>query len=230
MTGQAKLQMLFDAAMRDCSPIEKAPTRTVPPTPSVPHIASQTPEPAVKAFVAPSVEPARQTVEAVFDKEAAEELGALLDDQVRRKKRRNRRESLVAALLLIGLTGGGSAWFVNSPDRVHAFVSAIAEIRSVGDVKSIVAKYQAALDKVKVHGNRIDQATAAMGIKHSEKDEVDPNFDSEMKQMMGGEGKTVGDRSAKVQQAFGQMREKHGVGSEHVAASMEGEAAFDWNR
>lgn len=136
----------------------------------------------------------------------------------------------MAALVLIGLIGGGSAWFVSSPDRVQAFVSAIAEIRSVGDVKSIVAKYQAALEKVKVHGSRIDQATAAMGIEHSEKDEIDPNFDTQMKQMMAGEGKTVGDRTGKMQQAFGQMREKHGVAAEHVATSMDEESSFDWNR
>ena len=120
MTDQAKLQSLFDAAMRDCSPIEKAPTRAVPPTPAIPHFEPRTPEPAAPAIVAPPVEPARQTVEVVFDKDAAEELGALLDEQVLRKKRRHRRESLIAALVLIGLTGGGSGWFVSSPARVHA--------------------------------------------------------------------------------------------------------------
>lgn len=233
MTDREKLQKLFDAALRDSSPLEKAPTRVVP----KPSVALQTSPKAAETPVAACVmtaepETIRQPVaaEPVLDKAAAEELGALLDEQVRRKKRRHRIESLVTAVVLIGLTGGSAGWFVQSPDRVQALVSAVAEIRSVGDVKSMVAKYEAALKRISARGQQIDLATGAMGVKSSEKDKKDAYFDAEMKQMMGGEGKTAGDRAGTMQQAFGKMREEHGKPSEHVAATQDEENSFGWNQ
>jgi hypothetical protein len=223
MTDQEKLQRLFDAALRDSTPVEKAPTRAVPQSPVVqpttPIIAEK---PAAPAAPVVEQDPDRQllAVAPALDKAAAEELGVLLDAQIRRRKLKHRRESLVAALVLLGLTGGGSAWFVQSPERIQALTSAIKEIRSVGDVKSMVAKYEAALQRVKARGQQIDQATGSMGVKISG-DEKDPYFNAEMKEMMGGEGKTSGDRDGRLQQAFGEMQEEHGKPAEQVASSLD---------
>ena len=231
MTDQEKLQKLFDAALRDSSPVEKAPTRVVPMAsaalPATPTSAEKPVAPTVEPDTAP--QPVA-TTEPILDKAAAEELGALLDEQIRRKKRQRRRESLVAALVLLGITGGGSAWFVQSPERVQALLSAISEIRSVGDVKSMVAKYQDALNRISARGQQIDQATKAMGITSNGKDEEDPYFDAEMKQMMGGEGKTMGDRAKGMQKAFGDMQKEHGNPARQVATSLDEENSFGWEQ
>ncbi len=228
MTDQEKLQKLFDAALRDSTPVEKTPTRAVPQSTNFQPVAPIIAEKPAAPIAEP--DPARQTLPTapVLDKAAAEELGALLDAQILRKKRKHRRESLVAALVLISITGGGSAWFVQSPDRVHALVSAIAEIRSVGDVKSMVAKYQDALKRISARGNQIDQATKAMGITSNGKDEEDPYMNAEMKQMMGGEGKTIGDRAGKMQKAFGHMQKEHGDPAGEVATTGNEEDSFEW--
>jgi len=233
MTDQEKLQRLFDAALRDSTPVEKAPTRAVPQSPVVqpttPIIAEK---PAVPAAPVVNQDPDRQllAVAPALDKAAAEELGVLLDAQIRRSKRKHRRESLAAALVLFGLTGGGTAWFVQSPERVQALTSAISEIRSVGDVKSMVAKYQEALKRVSARGQQIDQATLAMGVKSNGEDEKDPYFDAEMKQMMGGEGKTTGDRAGKMQKAFGDMQKEHGDPAGQVANALEDANTPEWGQ
>ena len=230
MTDQEKLQKLFDAALRDSSPVEKAPTRAVPMPSEAPKAAPQSEEKTAAAPVAVVSDSTRQTLaaEPAFDKTAAEQLGVLLDEQIRRKKRMHRTESLVTAIVLVALTGGSGAWFVQSPDRVHAFVSAIAEIRSVGDVKSMVAKYDAALERVSSRGQQIDEASKAMGITSNGKDEKDPYFDAEMKQMMGDEGKTMGDRAGRMQQAFGEMQEEHGDSDGQVVNVLDEENSFGW--
>lgn len=232
MTDQEKLQKLFDAALRDSSPVAKAPTQAVPKPsatqPATPEIQEKNVATCVTAEAVTAPQPVAP--EPVLDKAAADELGALLDEQIRRRKRKHRIESLVTAVVLIGLTGGSAGWFVQSPDRVQAFLSAIAEIRSVGDVKSMVAKYEAALKRISVRGEQIDQATSAMGVKSNGKDEKDPYFNAEMKQMMGGEGKTVGDRAGRMQQAFGKMQEEHGKPSENVAAAGDEESSFGLNQ
>lgn len=231
MTDQEKLQKLFDAALRDSSPIEKAPTRAVPLTPAIPAAPRIQIKPVTASVPAAPESPSQSVAETpVLDKDAAEELGALLDEQVRRRRRKHRIESMVAAVALIGLTGGSAGWFVQSPERVQAILTVIAEIRSVGDVKSMVAKFEAALKRISARGQQIDQASSAMGVKPSEKDEKDAYFDSEMKQMMGGEGKTAGDHAGHMQQAFGEMQEKHGSSSEHVAATGDEENSFGWNQ
>jgi hypothetical protein len=100
-----------------------------------------------------------------------------------RQKRKRRRELIGTFVVLLGLNGGGLGGFVQSPSRLLAFREAMADIRSVGDVAAMVAKYQVALDKIATRSNQIDPATEAMG----------------------GEGKTTGQRNQKLQNAFGKQ-------------------------
>jgi hypothetical protein len=65
-----------------------------------------------------------------------------------------------------------------------------------------------------------------MGVKPGAEDEKDAYFDSEMKQMMGGEGKTVGARAGNMERSFGDMRKKHGISMDHVANADEVEGSI----
>ena len=244
MTDQEKLQKLFDAALRAPSQAKSGPPqRAFPTSPTQKVSAPETapapkPAPAVSneailpdpAAAAPALEPVEQTPEVpALDREKADELGALLDEKIRKTARKRRRSVLITAIVLLGSTGGSVAWFVQSPARIEALTSAIQEIRSVGDVKSIVAEFQKALDKIAARSQQIDQATAAMGIDPSTVTDEDPNMDAEMREMMGGgEGKTVGERNRALQAAFGD-RAKEAGGAIKPAAAISEEDSFDFS-
>lgn len=244
MTDKQKLQHLFDAALK--APTEPAgmqPHRAFPspsfeavPVPAAPApqmvaapVFATPPASVMPMETAPAASTGAPTMAAVLNDAASTELAALLDEQNKRKSRKRRMEALVAALVLLGLTGGGSAWFVQDPARVQAFKEAMRDIRSVGDVKSLVAKYQKALDRVAARGKQIDQASAAMGVKKSAADEKDPFMEEEMKKMMGGKGKTIGERNRALAENFGHMAKENGGLVKANATLKEGES-FDWNK
>lgn len=241
MTDKQKLQQLFDAALKSPTDFSGSELKRAVPTPAfdavrvpatetAPQPVVASPAPCLAALPADAPVSATQpTMAAVLDDAASTELAALLDDQLKRKSSKRKMEALVAACVLFGLTGGGTAWFVHSPDRVQAFKEALREIRSVGDVKSMVAKYQAALDRVAVRSTQIDQATVAMGGKKSTGDEKDPYLEAEMKQMMGGEGKTAVERNKLLKKNFGDTGQKAGVETKTTVALKDGES-FEWNR
>jgi hypothetical protein len=248
MTDKQKLQSLFDAALKDPSlPSATAPTRAFPTPvfeavavpaavmPAAPVQVAQQPMAVMPEVpvAAPAVETASApTMAALLDDAASAELAALLDEQHRRLKRKRRVEALVTAIVLFGSTGGGAAWFVQSPERVTAFKEAMRDIRSVGDVKSLVAKYQDALDRIGARGKQVEQATIAMGIKPTAADdEEDPYMDAEMKQMMGGEGKgkTIGERNSAMKKSFGDMAKKNG-GIPKAEVALKSEESFEWNK
>jgi len=157
-----------------------------------------------------------------LDAASSAELAALLDEQHKRKMRRRRREAFLTLLFLFGTAGGGYGWFVQSPQRVQAFNDAIKDIRSAGDIAGIVGKYKKALEKVKVRSEQIDNATVSMGIDPTKDDGKDPYFEEEMKQMMGGEGKTTGERNRLLKEKFGSMEKtgKLGIPAPSSAASI----------
>jgi len=244
MTDKQKLQHLFDAALKSPSDFSSgppqrafpAPTFETVPVPAAPVMQAAVapifitpPAAALAPEATPQVQTGAPTMAAVLNDAASTELAALLDEQHKRKARKRRMEALVTALVLFGLTGGGSAWFVQDAARVQAFKEAMRDIRSVGDVKSLVAKYQKALDRVAARGKQIDQATAAMGVKKSAADEKDPFMEEEMKKMMGGKGKTVGERNRALVKNFGHMAEENGGLVKANATLKEGES-FDWNQ
>lgn len=251
MTDKEKLQQLFEAALKDPSlPTAQTPKRAFPVSPLEQSAAILQPQTQPSPFpvqaamrsemmpVTPPVAPvfdavvvpntgAAPTMAAVLDDAASTELAGLLDEQHKRKARKRRMEALVTAAVLLGSTGGGTLWFVQSPDRVTAFKEAMGDFRSLGDVKSLVAKYQDALDRIGARGKQIDQATAAMGVKKSDKDEEDPFFEKEMQDMMGGadKGKTVGQRNRLMQKNFSEMAEKNG-GVPKTTAALKEEESF----
>jgi len=207
MTHAEKLQQIFEAALKDSSDLNKPLTRSFPSALGVkPVVVSEpvpeseaTPEPVTAAPAKPFAAP---VASAGLSESESAELGMLLDEQQQRKTRKRRREMLATLAVIVTLTGGGSGWFAQSPQRVQAMKEAIRDVRSVGDVKSMVAKYQRALDKIAVRSKQIDLATESMGVSSNQNSAKDPNMDVEMLSMMGGQGKTTGQRNQMVKHAF----------------------------
>jgi len=224
MTSQAKLQQLFDAALKDTSELNKVPTQAFPRQASLesmvpaqaPYLVMVNAEGIpLQAFPAQQlqgqimpVQAAIATIETAaavpavnlgLDEATSTELGLLLDEQRARLKSKRVRDTLIALACCLALTGGGAGWFVSSPARVQALASAIKEIRSAGDIKGMLATYQKSLDRIAKRGGQIDKATLALGGDPNAKDEEDPHMDAEMQEMMGGEGKTMGDRNRALQ-------------------------------
>ena len=163
-----------------------------------------------------------------LDKEAAEELGALLDERIARKRRRRKLELVVTLVLFFGSTVGGTAWFIQSPARMQALREAIRDVRSYGDINSMVAKYQEYINKIGVRNQQIDQASSNLGVDLAKVDRSDETMDAEFKQMMGGqEGKTLGDRNKAMHAAFGDRAEKAG-GTLKANVALKDDEKFNW--
>jgi hypothetical protein len=202
MTDKAALQKLFEAALKDNSDFKKPPTRLVP-SPTFPSQAAMTPLPFPTAPQPGAEVPKRDSAALPFTTPlpsggpggaSSEELQTLLDEQRDRLSRKARNASLATLALLFALGGGVYAWFVQSPSRVRAYQTTVQEVRSAGDIFSIVAKYQIALDRIESHAKSVDMATESMGISSNQDQASDVHFGQEMKAMMGGEGKTAADR------------------------------------
>ena len=140
-----------------------------------------------------------------LDEETSTELGKMLDEQLERVSRRRRRELVVTLLVVVGTVGGGFGWFVSSPARVSAFKAAMSDIRSAGDIKGMMDKYQVALDKVGSRGGDLDEASMAMGVDPSKVVDEDPYLEAETEAFTGEEGTGVGTRNRKFQEKFGKM-------------------------
>ena len=219
-TDNDRIQKLFQAALLDTSVKQASLARAFPaaatvqtqalapaPVPSVsPPVSEAAPE-AAPAISSDFVQPLAQ---AGLCETVSTELGMLLEEQHRRKVSRRRREVLMTFVILFGLTGGSFAWFVHSPQRVLAAKQAIKEIRSAGDVGAIVASYKKALAKIGTRATDIDGATESMGVSSDQTGMKDVDMDAEMKQLMGGEGKTVGERNRLLREKFGYLEKTGG--------------------
>ncbi len=222
MTDKEKLQKLFQAALLDVSEEKvtlaraypkstletlaaQATTPVAPVTPAQPEPVAMVPAQEV-APVATAMDLVQPMENAGLDAAAAEELRILLEEQHLRLKRKRIRETVGALVVFLALTGGGFGWFVHSPDRVQAVRAAIKEVRSVGDIAGMVAQYQKALDKIGTRAQDIDIATESMGVSANQEGMKDVYMDAEMKQMMGGEGKTAGERNRMLQEKFGTVK------------------------
>jgi hypothetical protein len=218
MTDKDKLQKLFQAALLDVNEEKANLARALPKATDVapaslaeiPCDPLPAPLPAAESAAAPAA-PTTDFVQpmanAGLDAVSAEELRILLEEQHQRLKRRRRRELVGTLLFLLTFTGGGFGWFVHSPERVQAFRDAVKEVRSVGDIAGMVAKYQKALAVIGTRAQDIDAATESMGVSSNQEGMQDVYLDAEMKEMMGGEGRTVGERNRMLQEKFSSVKE-----------------------
>jgi hypothetical protein len=217
MAKREDLEKLFEAALKQPdlpqannnkpSPVTSPGTNnqhtsspTPTPTPSPAHVFQKG-----EAEPAPSLTPPKQDFGTL-----GEEFATLMEERELRLKLRHRRQALITSLVFFGSLAGGVGWVVSSPDRRAALKSAYADIKSVGDVNSIVARYQAALEKIKARGNTIDGATRSMGIDPTKVDSgKDPGFDTEMRDMIGPDGgPTTAERDVKLRERFESMKTK----------------------
>lgn len=242
MTDQEKLQKLFDAALKDGSEVNRKLTRVGPstssPAPRDPVQSAATAVMDAPAHSSTDVETAEPSGDFVkpmenagLDHQTSDELAGLLDAKIARDARKHKRGRIITILFFVSITAGGAGWVAKSPERFNALCDALRDIRSVGDVKSMVAKFQSSLDKVAVRGQQIDQATQAMGVVDTGEDHEDAYFTEEMKGMMGEQGKnqkTVGERAAKLEAAFDTMRKENGVKNHEVKAQPKTDSAFLW--
>ncbi len=227
MTDKEKLDQLFQAAlMGDVNPgksLERAfpgvtstqvvsvsKTSVMPPVPAGPAnsdgLASSIPA-AIPTGQRLLVEPMPNLG---LDEASSVELAALLDSQMKRVSTRRQREMLVTLAVIAGLAGGGFGWFVHSPSRVAAFQSAVLEIRSIGDIKGIMAKYQGALDKVGERSRQIDATSLSMGSDPATVPQGEDRYmEKETEEFTGEKGTGAGAR--KVQERFGAFTKSPGV-------------------
>jgi len=219
-TNNERIQKLFQAALLDTSVEQASLARAFP---VAARVQTQVLAPAQALSISPpaveSAQEAATVVSSDFVKPLEQaglcdtvsaELGILLEEQHRRKVSRRRREVLMTFVILFGLTGGSFAWFVHSPQRVLAAKQAIAEIKSAGDVGALVASYKKALAKIGTRATEINVATESMGVSSDQTGMKDVDMDAEMKQLMGGEGKTVGERNRMLKEKFGYLEKTGG--------------------
>lgn len=210
MADKEKLQKIFDAALRAekesqvATAARSSAPQAAPPAsqPDPPHARITNKDTAA----GPATDIAAASPDAAnagLDDASVAELAALLDEQHKRKLRKRRREALAILAILLVLASSAFAWFAQSPYRVQAIRDAMRDIHSVGDIQGLVAKYRAALDKVSVRSTQVNRATEAMGVSSNQDGEKDVNFDKEMRDMMGAEGKTIGERNRLIQEKFG---------------------------
>jgi hypothetical protein len=206
MTNQEKLQALFDAAMRSPEEPSGKPKRAVPGGDAVKAPAE---EPAAAEPVQAEEKPAPLSPDEALDKEAAEELGQMLDERIRRDRRKRKIEVMVTTVLLLGSALGGTFWFVQDKARIAAVNKAMEEIRMAGDPEAMAAQYNPALEKIAQRGNQLGEATAAMGVDPDKNPGGDIHMEAEMKEMMGDDaGPTVGQRNKLLVDNFGDVEEK----------------------
>jgi len=209
------------AVFRKASPSEDA----TPPFQANPPFQAVAPFQPAPARVNTAVEPSHDVgdirsnakPEVILDKQGVAsldsavnaELAEIMDAKIARDKARRRRERLVAVLVLLGITGGATGWVLSNPERVGAMREAVASVKSLTDIKGMVAKYQVALDKVAVRGKQIDAASSAMGVDPTKVDEhAEGGFDKEMEALTGeASGKTTADRDKLLREKFGDVQE-----------------------
>lgn len=205
MTHTEKLQQIFDAALKDNSEFTNPPAQAFSTSPSAQQVAVSQLAPAPEPEPVMEV-PAGPAANAGLSAAASEELGVLLEEQHQRKTNKRHCETVVTLAVVLALTVGGAGWFVQSPQRLQAMKEAIHDIRSVGDVKSIAAKYQAALDKIGDRSKQIAQVTVALNVSPKQNDAADPHMNAEMLSLTGGKGKTTGQRNQMVLSAFSSQK------------------------
>lgn len=152
----------------------------------------------------------------------SEEFATIMDAKMAKARRKNGRSFLFTMILFGGPTLGGAGWFVSNPDRVDALRATVSEIRSAGDIKAIMAKYQKSLDKVAVRGKHIDEATSMMGIDPAAEAGPgdDAHFEEEMKKMSGPDGgPTITERNRKLREKFGDVKNGGGLMGKKVPAA-----------
>ncbi len=231
MTAQEKINQLALAALRSAPPTAATPE---PATYMAPFEKPKTvamvdaPKPAVTTAAAGNpatdlvIEFASEVPVVPFKDEADPELRAQIEDRDARISKQHSRRSLAVTLSVLGLLAAGVVGISQSPKALAEVMSLLPALKqSANDVKmlgSITTKYDEQLEKVAVQGDRIDEATRAMGIDPATASEgEDVHMEAEMEEMMGGEGQTTAERDKALEKKFGVVGKLLGKKSDTVS-------------
>lgn len=159
-----------------------------------------------------------------------DDLAELLDAQAQRlqKKRGYANWFILAVLLAIGGTSYG--WYASSPVNQAQVAQIIQNLKEgkkdfalVSDPTKMAEQFDESLAEISTRKDDIDLAAQAMGVDTG--NVVEDGMDAEMLDMMGGEGRTVGQRNKLLQQNLGGIAKgqvaKHDKLREQKAAKAE---------
>lgn len=216
MTAQEKINQLANAALRAAPPTSSIPKPTTYMAPFEKPKAKQL-VPVAKPAVAQVIEPeAKEFVPFAAAPAEARPLvhqsdpdfSAMIDDRDGKMKKKLGRQSLVVTVSALALLVGGGVAISLSPKAKASVATLVPALKqSVGDVKmigSMTSQYDESLEQVSVHGSRIGEASAALGIDPaSVTAEEDQELQAEMANMMGEGAVTTGDRDKLLKEKYG---------------------------
>lgn len=137
-----------------------------------------------------------------------EDLSVLLDEQARRLKKKRQRANWVILLFLFTLGGSGGAWYAKSPENRAAVAEVLQNLKEgrkdlamVTDPVAMAEQFDESLAEINTRKEAIDQASFAMGIDPT--NVAEDGMNAEMKEMMGGEGRTISERNLLLQRKMG---------------------------
>lgn len=217
MTPQEKINQLAVAALRSAPPTGSAPEPATYMAPfGTPRSKEENKAPAKLEVLPDSPEVEKETNLGEYAEAEAKpfvdqvdpELRAMIENRDVRIAKSIKRRSLALTMSVLAMLGGGGWWYSVSPTAQASVAKLIPALRqSVDDVKmigSMTSQYDDSLEQISVHGGRIDDATAALGIDPtSVSDEENMELENEMREMMGDGAVTVGDRNKALQDKFG---------------------------
>lgn len=147
----------------------------------------------------PVLQDARALLERDSDDTLETDLSSLLDLQLHREVSESKRTNRVFLGGIAILMASGLVWYVASETnrrKVDGLIQNVKESRKdvdqVSNPASMLGTYDEVLAKLGTRSTDIDTATRSMGVEPSTVKE--DGMDKEMKDMMGGQGRTVGER------------------------------------
>lgn len=137
-----------------------------------------------------------------------EDLVALLEEQAERLRKRRRGANWVIVAFFGLLFTSASAWYVSSENNQRKVADLILDFKSSGKDFKMIAnptgiadQYDKALEEIGSRSKDIDQASASLGVDPTTV--VEDGMEAEMKEMAGGEGRTVGERNRLLKAKLG---------------------------
>lgn len=151
--------------------------------------------------------PNNQPVPAPEPIQLEEDLSSLLDEQSARLARRRRQANWVIFAFFGLVAASASVWYVSSEnnqkivaDLIMDFKSSGKDFKMIANASGMADQYDEALQEIGTRSSDIDAATKLLGVDPSTV--AEDGMEADMKQMMGGEGVTVGERNKMLQNSL----------------------------
>jgi len=137
-----------------------------------------------------------------------DDLAELLDAQAQRLQKKRGHANWFILAVLLGIGGTGYGWYASSAENQAQVAQLIQNLKEgkkdfalVSDPTKMAEQFDESLAEISTRKDDIDLAAQAMGVDTG--NVVEDGMDAEMLDMMGGEGRTVGQRNKLLQQKMG---------------------------